>query len=489
MVSDVKKRISELLEQLDAAPAPHGKVGIGITEHNRPDMFRRCLAEVEKYAPQGAEIVVVDDASDMPVPGATYRFEKNVGIAVAKNMCLSLLYQRGCEHIFLLDSDTWPRTSDAWTPYINSKEPHLMYIFEGFKGSGATGDTLKVYEDGDKVAYSHPRGCMLYYHRSVLDAVGGMDPVFGKWGYEHPSHSDRIYNAGLTSFRYQDVPGSGELWYSDDEENRNVNTTVRGVERQEAISRNLQLYLARRDSAEFIPFLHRRNILLTCYFAGVNDPQRGSAYGTTSEALQPLIRSLKDTKLVVLHDCLSDADTDKVEFVRVPTSINPYFQRWVSYRRYLMDNAETIGNVFCIDGTDVEQLREPDWEGLGDLIHVGDEPEMVDDRAGWMRKHHPAIKIQEFLDIYGKRVQMLNAGIVGGRVEVVCDFIRRLLDFWATLEDDAFKMRSPNAGTTDMGAFNYVARMMFGDRIRSGRHVCTTFKAEERNDYSWFKHK
>lgn len=321
---NVKEQIAALLDELDSTHVEHGKIGIGITEHNRPEMFKRCLSEVKKYAPEGAEIVVVDDASHQPFPEATYRFEQNVGIAVAKNMCLSLLYQRGCDHFFLLDSDTWPRTKDAWWPYINCSEPHLMYIFEDFKGGSKLNDTLKLYEDSEKVAYSHARGCMLYYHRSALDAVGGMDPVFGKWGYEHPSHSDRIFMAGLTSFRYMDVKGSSELWYSDDEENNNANTTVKGVDRQNAVARNQQLYNERKFTKTFIPFLQKENILLTCYFAGINDPQRTSPFAPNSAQLQPLIRSLKNTRLVVLHDCLIDSNTANVEYAKVEASINPY---------------------------------------------------------------------------------------------------------------------------------------------------------------------
>lgn len=484
------EQIRLLLSDLDVpAPVPAARIGIGITEHNRPAMFKRCYEEVLKYAPAGAEIVVVDDASTTPVPEATYRFSSNVGIAVAKNKCLSLLYQRGCEHIFLLDSDTWPRTPDAWWPYINSPEPHLMYIFEDFKGAAKLNDTLKLYEDSGHVAYSHARGCVLYYHRSVLDAVGGMDPVFGRWGFEHPSHSDRIFMAGLTSFRYMDVKGSGELWYSDDEENNNANTTVRGADRQNAVAANQKLYTDRRYSKEYIPFLDKSNILLTCYFTGVKDTQNGRTWDSDSKALAPLIASLKDTKLVVLHDCLNDKDTDKVKFVKVDTSINPYFQRWVSYRQYLMAHRHEIDKVFCIDGTDVEVLKEPDWDNMGDWLYTGDEATTVDDKGGWMRKNHKAPAITEFLDKCGGRYQMLNAGILGGRLDIVCEFMRAVLDYYGFAQNDAHYHKWPDAGTTDMGTFNYIARTVFGDRLRYGREVCTVFKANERNDYSWFKHK
>lgn len=485
----IKQQIIDLVSKLDAPIQLAGKIGIGITEHNRYEMFKQCYSEVLKHAPIGAEIVVVDDASAKPFPEATHRFEKNVGIAVAKNKCLSLLYQRGCEHIFLLDSDTWPRTPDAWWPYINSGEPHLMYIFENFSKRPTLKDTAKIYEDSKIKAYMHPRGCMLYYHRSVLDAVGGMDPVFGRWGFEHPSHSDRIFMAGLTSFRYMDVADSSGLWFNDDEENNNVNSSVSQAERQKQVAVNEKLYNERKFTSNYIPFLDKQNILLTCYFSGVNDTQRAQSFAPNSQALQPLIASLKNTKLVVLHDCLDDDSTDKVEFVRVDTSINPYFQRWISYRKYLMANQHEIDNVFCIDGTDVEVLKEPDWDSLGDFIYTGDEAELLDNASGWMRSQHKSPAVQDMLNRHGKQWQMLNAGILGGSVENIIEFTRALIDFYCFAEQDAFKLKVPNAGTTDMGAFNYVARNVFGDRIRHGGQVCTRFKANERNDYSWFKHK
>lgn len=482
--------IKEIISILHKIPAHSGpKIGIGITEHNRYEIFKNSYENILKYAPPGAEIVVVDDASDTPVPEATYRFKENVGIARAKNMCLSLLYQRGCEHFFLLDSDTYPLSADSWTPYIESHEPHLMYIFENFASGKSLNDTFKLYQDSKIVAFSHPRGCMLYYHRSALDKVGGMDPIFGKWGYEHPSHSDRIFMAGLTSFRYMDIVNSAGLWYSDDEQTGNKNTTVEGEQRQKLVETNSQLYKERRYTSNYIPFIEKKNILLTCYFSNVSDPQRGNRFPADNKALQALIKSLKHTQLVVLHDCLNEKDTPKVKYIKVETSINPYFQRWVSYRQYLKQHKDEIENVFCIDGTDIEVLKEPNWNDLGDLLYTGDEPTKLDDEGGWLKKNHQARAITSFINLNGNKYQLLNAGIVGGRLNIVSDFIRDLIDYWTVGEVDAHYHKYPNTGLTDMGAFNLIARTKYGDRLRYGREICTVFKANERNNYSWFKHK
>ena len=139
------------------------KIGIGITTHNRYDVFSKTLAEIKRLAPAGAEIVVVDDASDKPVPEATYRFARNVGIAAAKNKCFELL--EGCDHIFLFDDDTYPVIEGWHQPYVASHEPHLMYIFQDFATGTKLNDTIKIYQDSEITAWSHARGCMLYFKR------------------------------------------------------------------------------------------------------------------------------------------------------------------------------------------------------------------------------------------------------------------------------------------------------------------------------------
>src|SRR5690606_11244947 len=82
---------------------PPSRIGIGITTRNRPEALKTTLENVRKHFPPGARLVVVDDASEKPVPEADFRFPRNVGIARAKNKCLKML--QDCEHLFLLDDD------------------------------------------------------------------------------------------------------------------------------------------------------------------------------------------------------------------------------------------------------------------------------------------------------------------------------------------------------------------------------------------------
>lgn len=485
MIDQVQQAIS-ILQGIQSTPAQGGyKVGIGITTYNRPDVFSNTYAQIKRFAPANAVIAVVDDSSPQPVAEASYRFAKNVGIAQAKNKCLELLYRAGCDHFFLFDDDCYP-VKEGWeTHYIQSREPHLNYIFKDFATGSKLNDTTEIFRDDNIIAYSHVRGCMIYCNRTVLEKVGGMDPVYGKWGWEHPSWSDRIFMAGLTSFRYMDVVGSSDYIYSMDE-HRKVSTTVGGKERNEQIAKNKPIYNQQRFSAKYVPFFFCENILLTCYLTGAPDPQKGKKWAPNKEELRPLIDSLKQTRLVVLTDCLPPGREGNVEYVRVSANINPYFNRWVLYRQYLQDNRHQIANAFCIDATDVEILNEPDWAEMGEILYVGDEDEKVG--CEWIKKHHVSPMLNSFYAAYAQR-QLLNAGLIGGSVDILLEFMRQLIDCYSLSKEAEFTSKTPAGDYTDMAMFNYILYSNFRGRFQHGRQINTKFKGNERNEYSWFKHK
>ena len=459
------------------------KIGIGITTHNRRDTFLRSLAEIRRFAPRGTTIVVVDDASTEPAPGATFRFEKNVGIAQAKNKCLELLDDAGCDEIFLFDDDTYPLCANWWRPYVESAEPHLMYIFTDFRDHPTLRDTAKLYADSKITAYSHARGCMLYLNRVCLERAGGMNPGFGRWGWEHPNLSERIYNLGLTTFRYADVTGSEHLIHSADEF-LEVKSTVLGEERQRWIARNKSMHLGLLGDADFVPYRATDDVIVTSYFAGQPDPQRGVAMTPNYDDLLPLVNSIRGQRLVILHDCLDAPDTEHVQHVRVETSISPYFQRWISILQYLRANPE-IGRVFCVDATDVELLNDP-FEQMADHLYVGDEPSRT--ACPWMVQQHRAVFLLEFFRRHGSQ-PLLNAGLVGGRRTLVVQFLRRLISVYFDCLEAAAIKRLPGPGNTDMGVFNYTARTFFAGRLKHGREVNTVFKTFSKDGPSWFRHK
>lgn len=214
------------------------KIGIGITTYNRPEAFAITYREILKYAPEGAKIVVIDDASKVTCPVADYVQPENKGAAACKNKCFELL--EDCDHIFLFDDDCYPISYDWWKPYIYGKEPHYNFTFKYPK-----------WQIGNSMVSDNPNGCMMYYSREVLERVGGFDVTFGKYGYWHGSMSCRIYNAGLTSFPFMDVKGSEKLFCSMDKD-KTVKTSR--PDQHKFIPYAKDKYMKSLGSSEHIPY-------------------------------------------------------------------------------------------------------------------------------------------------------------------------------------------------------------------------------------------
>lgn len=201
-------------------------IGVAISTRNRRPLFERSFTQWRRFMPAGSVCVVVDDASDTPLfgnddisNGSYYRLivhENRLGVAMTKNDGIAALMDAGCEHLFLADDDVYPQTSQWWKPYVESPEPHLSYQWP------RPGGRWKIeHRDGVHFSLSFPRGVLLYAQRRVIDTVGGMDPSYGAWGGEHVEWSQRIYDAGLTSWRFADVCGSDKLWHSLDQRSGN----------------------------------------------------------------------------------------------------------------------------------------------------------------------------------------------------------------------------------------------------------------------------
>jgi GT2 family glycosyltransferase len=198
-----------------------GRIGIAISTHNRAKVLKSPLEQHLKHLPAGALVVVVDDgskqAATVPDGVQLIRHEQSLGIVATKNASLKELMDAGCEHLFLWDDDAWPVTNDWHKPYIESPEPHLAYQFLDLAGPKKLKDLAILHRDERHIAYTAQRGVMLYYQRSVIEKVGGFDPIYVRGMYEHSDLALRIHNAGLTTWAFADVTGSDRLIYSLDE--------------------------------------------------------------------------------------------------------------------------------------------------------------------------------------------------------------------------------------------------------------------------------
>lgn len=468
----------EIKEGKTAKVKKNPKIGIGITTHNRQVNAEKCLKEVKRFAPEGATIVVVDDASDVPFKEAAFRFRHNTGIAGAKNKCLELL--DGCDYVFLFDDDTWPQAAEWWKPYIESGVHHLSFTFDRLVNGSPNGNGIFKRKNGLKY-HNNPCGCMLFFTREYIDTVGGFNIGFGKYGNEHVDLSVRGYNAGLTAHPFMDVEKSLPLFHSLDYlgrvkssvKNRNVTNTRPMIGKAGKLPYR----------TTFEPF-----IVLTSYLNYANDPQRGNRLKPDVNNVLALCHSVTDNggRVVVLHDCFDNVPhIPGVEFVKVEGNPDyvPNVYRYKLQLDYLTAN-EINETVFMVDATDVISLSAP-CDVHENKLYTGDEHGQFMNNE-WMRKEQEpyAKAIPDYQSVIqaNKNKTLLNCGVIGGKRETVLEFLNHYWQYTQTY-------MNTNRYSTDMAVSNYVFLKHFEGRIVSGEPVNTKFKHFERVNGVWFQHK
>jgi len=215
-------------------------ISICITTRNREASFNIVLDRIKKHTNCDYQLVIVDDASDVPYCNASCRLETRSGIPAVKNKCLELAKY---DHIFLFDDDTYPISDEWYLPYINSGKEHLCFTFlTAFKRNG----NVKYHTLGN--------GCMLYVTRKCIDTIGGFDWNYGLGKYEHVDFSRRIFKSGLTESIFMDVDGSDILLYCMDQKKEIVRSFDK-VEMRTLLQSGGVHFRKNRNSKEFINFV------------------------------------------------------------------------------------------------------------------------------------------------------------------------------------------------------------------------------------------
>lgn len=400
------------------------QIAISITTHNRYETFKKHYDNIKKFIPKGAKLVVIDDGSDIPVKEADFRFEKAQGIAAAKNKALELMGD--ADYYFCFDDDVSPKVKNWHLPYIKSGLNHLCFTFDHFSNGNLNGRRKIKTENGISI-WHEPCGLMLFFTRKCLDTVGGMDESYGAWGYEHLNLSRRIYNNGLTPHPYMDIENSLDIFNSDDY-NQTVTRSVDPSVRNRLAIVNQRKYKQEMASKAYIPFKKAKGIILTSYFTGVFDPQRGQKWEANIYDIKPLSDSCKENscKLTVINDCL---DTNNLQYQGIRShkrdmvKDNPYFERWFAYRDYLKSNP--VDNVWLTDCNDVQVLKNPFQIIQPGKIYCGWEKDVIG--CQWMQNHHKSNFSQNFIKSNVK-TPLLNAGVIGGRYDIVMEFLNSLCD-------------------------------------------------------------
>lgn len=465
----ISRRPRIIVDGVDYAPATEHlpSVGVAITTRNRPDTLADTLKAFNEHSPH-IPIVVIDDGSTEPVTvdATVIRHETSQGIPAAKNRCIAELMKIGVEHLFLFDDDTKPARPDWWRPYVDSPEPHLQHSWTHFSTGRAVDKMSVLHTTPQTIAYAWSMGCMLYTHRDVINRVGGMRECFAPAMHEHIEWSLRIHNAGLTTWPHQDIPGSADLIDAADRY-QTVKSSINLDDRQKQLHRNNELLQTHKQSSDYVPY-GTEDVVLSCLFTSQPDPQRGTVMQPNPALAATLLKSLAGINTTVL----CDFPTEEPQFERVHGGLSPYIQRWVAYREWLTRHPE-VRYVWCVDATDVENLRNPFPDMQPSTLYCGWENQVVG--CQWMLNNHDASR--PWIEANTNR-PLLNAGVAGGDRKTILELCSRIITLWS--------QSKPVDKAGDMGYFNQAAHEM---HPVTGPHITTLFKGNERNDFSLWKHK
>lgn len=314
-----------------------GSAGVAISttgDQHRLEFLETCVVNWYAALPDGAAIFVTVDGDE----AALERVERQVGlictvlrvgqptplwvgpgvrngrlgVAANKNTGIEALMNAGAdesgyptvEHLFLCDDDTWPLTSRAVWNHIEDADdmPHSMVCW----GKGRK-PRIGIYRGVSYASWSWPRGVLLYTHRDVIVAVGGMDERFGPGGHEHAEWSRRIHQAGFTPAPFVTpavyargssrgaAHGASNFWNCEDmirpgeqagshQSRRRSNTTVRRVSGDWSM---IERIMQERDGdTSFVAFRAHGNGRESATLS-VNPSSRGAVDGDQTRAEEP----------------------------------------------------------------------------------------------------------------------------------------------------------------------------------------------------------
>lgn len=249
-----------------------------------------------------------------------------------------------------------------------------------------------------------------------------------------------------------------------------------------------------------IDFKISSNLIVSSHITGIYDVNRSTTLANDDFSLvSDWVKSIREMGLqgVVFHNNFSKKtcelyQSEHIHFVKVNYNpkYNPNVFRYFIYSKFLKLHSHLIKNIFFTDVSDVMILKNPFTEKLylnnPTAIFCGDEPEILENE--WMEKHseHLRSKIPDYAtyETNFKEETLLNCGIIGGNINVIQPFINQL---WAIHR----KHNSDNNSryTGDMGAFNYLVRTRYLNKVIHGSPVNTVFKSYSEDTSCWFKHK
>ena len=242
------------------------------------------------------------------------------------------------------------------------------------------------------------------------------------------------------------------------------------------------------------------NIIAASHITGIYDVNRSTTLPNDDFSLvADWAKSITELKLqgIIFHNNFSEEtcklhQSDYIHFININynSQYNPNIFRYAVYSEFLKLHAHLIKNIFFTDSSDVVVLKNPFLEDLylnnPDTIFCGDEPKILANE--WMQEHssHLRSKIADFVTYESdfKNKTLLNCGVIGGNTSIISPFIAKL---WTIHRENNADNKTSYTG--DMGAFNYLVRTHYPNKVIHGKPVNTEFKSFTDDASCWFKHK
>lgn len=126
-----------------------------------------------------------------------YTDKERKGPGFARNKVLE--HFDGYDHVFIMDDDTYP-VRKGWEQYFITQAQencvHFMALPEIFSGEFIEGENNTA--DSEMLFFNSALGCFNYQSKWAMEAIGGYNTEYVRYGYEDAARNRRAQRAGLT---------------------------------------------------------------------------------------------------------------------------------------------------------------------------------------------------------------------------------------------------------------------------------------------------
>jgi len=255
--------------------------------------------------------------------------------------------------------------------------------------------------------------------------------------------------------------------------------TVNGQEFWDCLKKTQELYWERTNNRVSDLGNGEGDLVVAHILTSVPDPQRGIQWPKDIGVAQKLVDSVlenSEADILIFTD-FYEGDFGRVKYVKYPEGMSPLFYKFFITYDYLR-RSKKYKNIFIVDSNDVEMLHNP-FPHIKDItLYVGrDTPHIIKD-YDWMINNSGMSTVSSW--VRQADFPMVNAGIIGGRFDMVMHFLR-LFIFW-------YMKYNGDVGERNMPLCNYIFWDKWRYKLEYGKHVTTRFKVYERTS-AWWKHK